>query len=86
MRWVVCLLLLLLALGRLACEWSWTAPPPEPAVVEPIWRRTREGWERSHWLREQETYWPAIHPACVAALLVQASLFALATTSSAKDN
>jgi hypothetical protein len=85
MRWILGIVLLLLAAGSMSCQLKvLSAELVEPAR-NAAWVRTVDGWERPHNWSPSHAGPPTLHPLVLAAGQVLLSAFALvAATSSDK--
>ena len=82
MRWFGWVLLLLMAVGWLACEIPFSRTPSAPPRQLDCWRRTPRGWEQADWLApEIPERCPALHPGVVGLLELLVSVTALAAFS-----
>lgn len=82
MRRIGWFLVLLVAIGWLACEIQLPGTSPAAGARLDSWRRTRDGWERATWLTSQITSRrPALHPGVVALLELLLSLTILVAFS-----
>lgn len=78
MRWLAGFLLLLAAIGWLACEIRLPAPTTATGASLDSWRLTRDGWEQASWLTPPTSRpAPSLHPAVVGLLELLLSLTAL---------
>jgi hypothetical protein len=78
MRWIGCLLVVLAALGWLACEVGLSEPPSAAGRELAPWRRTQFGWEKASWLTPQvPVRRPALHPGLIALFEILVSTAAL---------
>lgn len=82
MRRIGWFLVLLVAIGWLACEIRLPETPTASGARLDSWRRTRDGWEKATWLTSQiPSRRPALHPGVVGLLELLLSLTVLVAFS-----
>jgi hypothetical protein len=73
------ILLVLVTLGWVACEWP--SQPPDAAEPATVWRHTRNGWEHRDRVLVRAVYRPALHPVVIASLEVLLTATAMLAVS-----